>query len=455
MSYIEDIDTNKDIVIDSGLDIHNLSSIDFFKNINKLININITEEIYIKNINKIKKFTKHKLLINSDNLPWIINDIKKQNSINGVIVKGEFSSSKEFMISLKVIKEIIEDPEHFKAEKLPFKIKGSCIYTSNHFSKELISSTGADFGFKKNIEPFDWNCKKTRLKISEKLSKKDIPNLCLKFSSLDQILQLEKFIKKIGFNPVSSIDYGEILNTSDLAKNSFNMILEQIKEFCNKYQIKLAVSTPKILIERDFDRVYEYVKDLMLSDPRPDSIIVNNLGFLNTIATDFEYDNISIELGSGLNIVNSESIIFLNKLKKISAIDFSNFKDLKLSITNLKNKVKKRKYLIAGSQRIPSSGLCPLNNDNAILSRLSCSAPCHKGIYAIIDPRNKRKMPFIVDGFCRMHLFEDQILDNFNNIKNLENMGINCFIIDFNCLSSNLVPILMTRFLNSIENKNT
>ena len=37
--------------------------------------------------------------------------------------------------------------------------------------------------------------------------------------------------------------------------------------------------TPKILIERDFDRVYEYEKELALTEPHPSSVIVNNIGY--------------------------------------------------------------------------------------------------------------------------------------------------------------------------------
>jgi len=98
---------------------------------------------------------------------------------------------------------------------------------------------------------------------------------------------------------------------------------------------------------------------------------------------------------------------------------------------------------------VPSLGLCPLNNDSAIISRLSCKAPCHKGEYALKDPSLKKIYPFTVDGFCRMHMFEDRILEKFDEVDELVKMGINELVFDFSALPAKLVPILLTNFLNS------
>jgi hypothetical protein len=53
-----------------------------------------------------------------------------------------------------------------------------------------------------------------------------------------------------------------------------------------------------------------------------------------------------------------------------------------------------------------------------------------------------------------MHLFRDKILDLFKYRKNLEEIGINEFIIDFSALSSKLIPVLLNRFLNSLIDDN-
>ena len=88
--------------------------------------------------------------------------------------------------------------------------------------------------------------------------------------------------------------------------------------------------------------------------------------------------------------------------------------------------------------------------DSAVLSRLSCPAPCQKRRFAITDKDRNKNYTILVDGFCRMHLYRDKILDLFKYIKTLQNIGINEFVIDFNALSSKLVPVLLTRYLNAL-----
>jgi len=100
--------------------------------------------------------------------------------------------------------------------------------------------------------------------------------------------------------------------------------------------------------------------------------------------------------------------------------------------------------------RVPSLGLCPLNNDSAVISRLSCKAPCHKGHYALTDPSLKKTYPFVVDGFCRMHMFKDEILELYSYIDIFKEIGINEFVIDFSSLDAKFVPILLKNLLNAL-----
>ena len=441
------------VLIDSGLNIHNLSGIEFVNNFHLAENINITEEIYLKNLIKIKKYTKYKLSIDTDNLSWIAKEIKKSKSIDSVIIKGDFESSRELLQGIQLIENILDNPKVFENRKLPFKHFENSHYKSNHFSGEFLSANGKDFKFTDNIQQFKWKFKKTRLLKKPDPDRVQIPRLNLRLTSLEQLKYLKNYLRYSKFNPVYSIEYGEILNTADLSKYSFNAIIEKVKKDCLNYGIKLQLSTPKILIERDFDRVFEYVKLLCIKEPYPDSIVVNNIGYWWAVINDSDFNKIPVELGHGLNLLNSVSASCLTNQHPVSSIDLSNFAsihDIKLCVDKIKDKIPTRKLTVAGSVRIPSSGLCPLNNDSSILSRLSCAAPCHRGNYAISDPAIGMLFPIAVDGFCRMHLFKDQVLDIFKHIKLFQNIGINEFIIDFNGLSSELVPVLLNRFLNSL-----
>lgn len=437
------------VIVDSYFDIHNLAGIDFVNNFHKVDEIIITEEIYMKNIAKIKQYTKLPLAIDSDNLPYCAEDIKKLKAIDSVVIKGKFNTSDEILEGIELVEKILEKPKLFKHQKLPFKHVRKSIYQTNHFLGVVVSAEGQDFKFSKNIKNFEWEIKRPRIKTDNDYSKKDHYKINLRLSELAQIKELEKYIKKTGTNPVYSIEYGEILSTCDLATSSFHEIIMKVKKFCTKYGIKFQLSTPRILIERDFDRVYEYVKQILLTNPAPDSLIINNIGYFWTVINDSDLKNIPIEIGQGINLLNSMSIKCLNNLAPINTVDFTSFPDMESAlktIKKIKNDIPNKKYTIAGNIRVPSQGLCPLNNDSAIISRLSCKAPCHRGGFALHDPSLDKLFPFTCDGFCRMHMFEDKILENFAAVEELAKAGVNEFVFDLSALHSKFVTILLNKF---------
>lgn len=437
------------VIIDSYFDIHNLSGIDFVNTFHKVDEVIITEEVYMKNIAKIKKYTNLSLAIDSDNLPWCAEDIKKLKAIDSVVIKGKFATSDEILEGIELVEKILEKPKMFKNQKLPFKHVRKSTYQTNHFSGEMMSAEGKDFKFSRNIQKFEWGVNVTKFKKDVKYSLAGDFKINLRLSGLEQIKEVKKFIAKLGFNPINSIEYGEILSTSDLAKSSFNEILDYVKKFCKNNKIELHISTPRVLIERDFDRVYEYVKNLCLQNPTPDSLIINNIGYFWAIINDSELSKIPIEIGQGVDLLNSMSIKCLNNIHPIKAVDFTEFSNIEDTLKKVKDLIEDKKYTIAGNIRVPSLGLCPLNNDSAIISRLSCKAPCHKGEFALKDPSLKKIIPFTVDGFCRMHMFEDKVLERFDEVDTLVKNGINVLVFDFSALPAKFVPVLLTNFFNS------
>ena len=439
------------VIVDSYFDIHNLAGIDFINSFHKVDGIIITEEIYMKNIAKIKKYTKLPLAIDSDNLPWCAEDIKKIKAIDNVVIKGKFANSEEILEGIQLVEKILEKPKLFKNQKLPFKHVRKSIYQTNHFSGEMICAEGKDFKFRRNIQNFEWDVKRT--KTPKDLTYDNVYRLNLRLSALSQVNELEKYIKKIGTNPIYSIEYGEILSTCDLVNSSFSQLITKVRKFCYKNDIKFQLSTPKILIERDFDRVYEYVKQLLLEEPAPDSLIINNIGYFWAFINDSDINHIPLEIGQGINLLNSLSIKCLNNLAPIDTIDFTSFKDMESAIKTIKkirNDIPNRKYTIAGNKKVPSMGLCPLNNDSAIISRLSCKAPCHKGGFALKDPSLKKIFPFTCDGFCRMHMFEDTVMQDFSCIKELSDAGVNEFVFDFSALDAKYIPVLLNEYFQSL-----
>ena len=142
------------VIADSYFDIHNLAGIDFINNFHKVDEIIITEEIYMKNIAKIKQYTKLPLAIDSDNLPYCAEDIKKLKAIDSVVIKGKFNNSEEILEAIELIQKILDKPKLFKHQKLPFKHVRKSIYSTNHFLGVVVSAEGQDFKFSKNIKNF-------------------------------------------------------------------------------------------------------------------------------------------------------------------------------------------------------------------------------------------------------------------------------------------------------------
>ena len=445
------------VIADSYFDIHNLQGIDFLNNFHKIDQIIITEEIYMKNIAKIKKYTNISLAIDSDNLPWCAEDIESLGAIDNVVIKGKFETSDDILEGIELVEKILDKPKMFKNQKLPFKHVRKSIYQTNHFSGEMISTDGRDFKFSRHILKHEWSVTRSRIRpeIVEKIKKDDLPlpRINLRLSRLEHINRLKRYLKRLKYNPIYSIEYGELLSTKDLSTSSYSEIIDKVKRFCANSGVKFHLSTPKILIERDFDRVYEYSKSLILLDPKPDLLIINNIGYFWAVINDPDLADIPIEIGQGINLLNSMSINCLNQLHRIESIDFTSFEkfeNILKTVKAVKNSIPERKLTIAGNKKIPSLGLCPLNNDSAIISRLRCPAPCHTGSFALKDPSLKKIIPFTCDGFCRMHMFEDEVLQDFENIETYLNAGINEFVFDFSNLSSSYISVLLTKFLNEM-----
>ena len=75
-----------EVIIDSYFDIHNIAGIDFVNNFHKVDKLIITEEIYMKNISKIKKYTNLSLAVDSDNLPWCAEMLEELDAIDNALI---------------------------------------------------------------------------------------------------------------------------------------------------------------------------------------------------------------------------------------------------------------------------------------------------------------------------------------------------------------------------------
>lgn len=326
-------------------------------------------------------------------------------------------------------------------------------YIVNHYLGKIITPNGDSLKFPDCIKRFDFPfIQEEELYSAAKEEKSDNNfSINLKIVSLSQLKELEDYILKKGFNPVSSIEAGEIIHPADLCKYSAEDIIIYINNFCKKFDMKFRYGTPKTLITRDFSRVFNTAK-IISKQINPYSVVINNEKFLKKFIYDENLKNINIEIGNGIDLKKQSNLSFIKKFRQIQTVDLSGFESLE-NIQNFVKKIKKyipnKRLTVCGSISIESEGLCPLNNLPPEISRINCSAACQKGCYAIEDYNTNSVFPFISDGFCQMHLYENKILDLSSYVKSFVKIGITEFTIDMSILKKEVVAALLTRFLNN------
>ena len=292
-------------------------------------------------------------------------------------------------------------------------------FNSEKYFKDTFAETSDKFNFiKKNIV-------KRELKNDEILNQdfSGVPNIILKISGLSDLKTAEMLINKN--TDIIETEYGEISQTADLQKYDICQIAKIIKDFSQNKGIKFLYSTPKILSERDFERVYEDIKNIF-SKTKPDALVINNKKFLKKASDDNFWTDKNIEIGKNISLRVAEQVI--NNGLKISGIEFSeNFENIQNFLKNFD--IKNRKFTIFEKKEIYVADFCPLNTAGFGKSGLYCKAPCSKNNYAFKNPETEEIIPFMTDGFCNTHFYNN---NNYNiyNYNELMQKGINRFIVD-------------------------
>ena len=440
-----------EIIADSHFNIHNLSGINFIKNYGKNYKVVLNEEFDSNNVKLLKESTNRTYTVENNNLQWCVKDIISSKAVDSVIIKGSFESPEEILEEIKFTENILKNSG--KNKKLSDKYGEGSNLSKNSLFAEIFNSKRKKFEISKFIKPFKWKHGREKVLPLSEYKKFSIPKINLRLSSFSQIQALEKYIKKNGFNPVYSIEYGEIINPCDLSENIFSELMTKVKNFCDKHYIKFQYSTPHVLPENDFDRVYDEIKDFCLSSNQ-DYIVVNNLGYFWRLANDKDLENIKVEIGSGINLLNSMSIRSLNEVKSLTSVDFTTFRDInniRNCIKHLEDEIPRRKLTVLGNIRVLNQELYTFNFISDKLSKLNIDEKSNN-IYAIEDTFSHKMYPFVSDNFGQMHFFKDEILDLCKYINIFEEMGINEFVIDLTASDSQLVSLLITKFLNSLNN---
>ena len=164
-------------------------------------------------------------------------------------------------------------------------------------------------------------------------------------------------------------------------------------------------------------------------------MIINNINLFNRIINDNFFKNINIECGRYLiNNKNFEKII-KNKVYQIDLSKIKNLSELSAIIKSLQIEKSKIKYTTIGNTEIEILDICPLKTNSQEKNGLFCKAPCNTGKTYTLQ-KERECCPFITDGFCKVHIFENKI--KYVPINNLKEININSYILDVSALDEEI-----------------
>lgn len=449
-----------EIFMGRGLNLHNIASCELVSTWRPAA-LNITEEVYLKNVTKIKEHTAKDVFISINDTIWLLN-YALDWGIDNFIIYGKYNEIDHLCLLISSLRELLDkvkakdEFDNQLTERVVNLLDSSDTekqFKTDHFTRKFKDYNGKDFEFTGNIKHFGWNRDSivSDVKKIPAINKKNT-RLRLRLTRLEQIRALEPFIKAQSQNIVDIIEFGDIISPKELSKQRYEDIVIDVRAFCTKYNIDLFLTTPSILIERDIDNVAATVKSLCSKQTKPAGLVINNPGLWKYISKSKVFDNLFIELGDGLEIYNSRSIQFFQRSHRVNGVNIPNNLDFRFieKLVNNAN-IDMRSLVIAGISKLKTSGLCPLNNDLAIVSRLECMAPCQKTSYAITDPFTGKVYPMILDGFCRFHLVKSYLDDHLQFINRYIESGITDFILDCRGLPSEMLLPLIERYCSAIS----
>ncbi|MDU1442160.1 MAG: DUF3656 domain-containing protein [Clostridium cochlearium] len=205
----------------------------------------------------------------------------------------------------------------------------------------------------------------------------------------------------------------------------------------NKEEINIYLKIPNI-IKKEYNYIYEYINNNL---DNIKGIITANLGIIN----DFK-DKISIIGDYKLNMFNSYSLEFFKDIIYMGCLS------TELNKMEIKDVLKKSsipvQLLLYGRIELMVSEYCPIGSSFSHKNKLKeCNNVCQKDNFSLID-RKGEKFPIVTDKFCRSHILNTVPLNLIQYIKELEEMGIHSFRMEFTDEDYNEVDKILKAFKN-------
>lgn len=243
----------------------------------------------------------------------------------------------------------------------------------------------------------------------------DTPHLIVRTSSLQQMEEaLCGGVQHFIFG-------GESYNHAKIKKEVYEKALELAKQ--NDSSIYFAL--PRVVREKNRAQINHEL--MMLADIGPDALVIEYPGMLAPI----QDLNISVPViaGASFNLFNTQSLFEIMNWGISGAILSE-----EITIPQIRDMVRASAIplasLVYGYTEMMISEYCVINAMSGEKDKNHCSRYCMNHRYALEDQRGN-KFPVRTDEWCHMHILNCNCLDMAPYIKELLNIGVKGFLMDF------------------------
>lgn len=175
------------------------------------------------------------------------------------------------------------------------------------------------------------------------------------------------------------------------------------------------------IVKNEFDNVCTVINELL---PFIKGIYTGNLGIIS------KYNDKTKLIGDyKINIMNSKAIEFYADYLDIPVISLElNRRELKDTCKNYTGNIG---YTIYGKTELMINEYCVIGSTaGGKSSNTPCNRICERENFVLVD-RIKEKFSVITDKYCRTHLYNSVPLNLIKEREDLNNIGINKFIVEF------------------------
>lgn len=237
--------------------------------------------------------------------------------------------------------------------------------------------------------------------------------------------------------------------TRNFARHNTKLIVKCLTN--EQINLSITLGIKDLIVEKATLYNYYQEKYPELNFYYYNSRVESELNFPNLIANSL--GNVENQISSWyLNTCNSYSLDFLNELKVreiglSTEVSYDDIKEMTDSYNKRYNSLPNLLIYAYGRVELMLMKYCPINKESNLLNK-GCSLCLDKQHYL---KKDGNKYPLVKDKLCHMRILNYQTIDLSNHLKELEEIGVNSFLLDFTIENENEVKNVIDKFDSSLK----